>query len=330
MDRPPGTQPRRCLTVVNYHHVRAAPDPEFPRLHGLTLAQFRAQLDALAREFDMVAPEDLEAALTAGEPMPERACLLTFDDGLRDHYETVFPELRERGLRALFFICTAPLTERILLTVHRAHLLSGRFGYLELREELLAAARAAGAPPPGRESAERAPLQYRYDDRETAEVKYYLNFQLRPEQRERTLRTVFRSRLGADPEYVTRHYMSPAEVCRLRRAGMTVGLHSHGHLPLAAVPEAEMREDLRQNREHLVRLLGESPRWISYPYGGPDAWSPAVMGAARELGCVGGFTMKREVNRLPVDPLAISRLDTNDAPGGKSPLALEGLECASA
>lgn len=330
MDRSPGTQPDSRLIVVNYHHVRPVPDPEFPGLHGPSLAQFQAQLDILAREFEIIAPEDLESTLATGERLPARACLLTFDDGLRDHYETVLPELRRRGLKGLFFVCTAPFSDRILLTVHRAHLLSGRFGYPCLRDDLLEAARAAGAPPPNEDTVARAPRQYRYDDPETAQVKYYLNFQLSRVHRESVLRSVFRRLLGDEREYVRRHYMDAGEVLSLRKQGMTVGMHSHRHLPLAATAEAEMRADLSRNREELSSILGEAPRWISYPYGGPDAWSPAVLKAARDLSCVGGFTMRREVNRTLSEPLAISRLDTNDAPGGKSPMRLEELECVLA
>ena len=329
MDRSPGTEPGR-LIVVNYHHVRREPDSEFPGLHGLTLDQFRRQLDEFERRFEMIAPEDLEAALVSGEPLPPHACLLTFDDGLRDHYECVLPELQRRGLRAFFFICTAPFVDRILLTVHCAHLLSGRFGYPELRDELLETAARAGAPAPDEETRERGPRQYRYDDPETAGVKYYLNFQLRPALRETVLRTVFRSRLGEERDYLRRHYMTEEEARELQDAGMAIGLHSHAHLALAAVADDVMRRDLRQNSSGLTDRLGRAPRWISYPYGGPDAWSGSVIRAARELGVVGGFTMTRQVNRLPLEPLAIGRLDTNDAPGGKSPLPLESLICASA
>lgn len=329
MDRPPGTQ-SSCLIVVNYHHVRPAQDPEFPHLHGLTLAQFQAQLDALGRSFEVIGPEDLERAFRGEGTLPRLACLLTFDDGLRDHAETVVPELQRRGLRAAFFVCTQPYAERILLAVHRAHLLSGRFGYLALRDELLAAAVGLGAPQPDATVHERAPLQYRYDDPETARVKYYVNFVLDPEQRAEVLRRVFRSRLGEEEPFAARHYASPGQLREMSKAGMTVGMHGHRHLPLAAVPAPVMREDLQENAARLRELTGTTPRWVSYPYGGPDAWSPTVLRTARAMSLTCGFTMTRQVNRMPLPALSIGRLDTNDAPGGKRPLGLESLGCASA
>lgn len=328
MDRSPGTQ-SSSLIVVNYHHVRPELDREFPHLHGLTLQQFRHQLDVLERECELITPDDLEDAILARRSLPRRACLLTFDDGLRDHFETVLPELRRRGLKAAFFVCTQPITERILLSVHRAHLLSGKFGYLALWAEILQIAGSLGIAGPGETIRHRAPLQYRYDDPETAGVKYYLNFVLNPEQRCAVLRKLFQSRLGEEASFVHRHYASVAQLEELRDAGMTIGLHSHRHLALAAVPVSVMQADLSENASRLKELLGMTPRWISYPYGGPDAWSVPVMQTAQEMGLVGGFTMTRRINQIPLTSMAIGRLDTNDAPGGKQPLHWESLECAS-
>jgi peptidoglycan/xylan/chitin deacetylase (PgdA/CDA1 family) len=327
MDRPEGAKPPGSLTVVNYHHVRAERDPDFPHLHGLTLDQFRAQLDVFERRFEFIGPDQLEDVIRGDGALPNRSCLLTFDDGLRDHYEYVLPELKRRGIRACFFVCTAPYAEGILLSVHRAHLLSGKFGYLELRGELMDAARQLGCPLPGPAVVERAPLQYRYDDPETAQVKYFLNFVLPSDKRERILQRVFQSRFGDEKCFVARHYMTATQLRALRDEGMTIGLHSHRHLALAAVPTPVMREDLRQNAAWLKRLVGRPPRWVSYPYGGPDSWSEEVMGTARGLNVLGGFTMTRQINRLPLRSMAIGRLDTNDAPGGKSAVELESLPC---
>ncbi len=326
MDQSAWTQ-SGCLTVVNYHHVRVSPDPDFPHLHGLTLDQFRHQLDTLGRTFELVSPSDVLCVLRGSGSLPKNACLLTFDDGLREHREIVAPELRSRGLKALFFVCTAPYASGILLSVHRAHLLSGRFGYAELADELMETAEALRCPPVDAACDARGGLQYRYDDRETARVKFYLNFVLTPEQRDDVLARVFQARLGDEGPFAQRHYMSRRQVREMATLDMEVGLHSHRHLPLARVPEEEMRADLRRNARWIEALAGRAARWVSYPYGGPDACSERVAAAARSLSLAGGFTMTRQINRLPLRPMAIGRLDTNDAPGGKRPVALERLQC---
>jgi peptidoglycan/xylan/chitin deacetylase (PgdA/CDA1 family) len=81
----------RHLTVLAYHGVD---DPE----------RFARQLDHLVRVSRPVALDDLTGALTGGRPLPERAVLLTFDDGERSLLEAGLPLLRERGLPAVAFV----------------------------------------------------------------------------------------------------------------------------------------------------------------------------------------------------------------------------------
>ena len=70
--------------------------------------------------------EEFFASLETGR-VPQ-GVLLTFDDGLADHYEHVLPLLVERGLFGFFYICTAPYATGRLLDVHRIHLYLGRLG----------------------------------------------------------------------------------------------------------------------------------------------------------------------------------------------------------
>jgi peptidoglycan/xylan/chitin deacetylase (PgdA/CDA1 family) len=255
--------------------------------------------------------------------------VLTFDDGLAEHAELVTPLLQERGLRAFFFVCSAPHRARALLPVHRAHVLSGMFGYGALRAEIEAEADRLDAPPLSEGLEDRARAQYRYDDLDTARTKYYLNFVLTPAQRGEILKLVFEARLGAEEAYVRQHYATPTQVRGMVAAGMTIGMHGDHHVALATLAEEDVREDLRVNRDLIEEWTGERPRWVSYPYGGPDSFSPRVTAVAREIGAVGGFTMIRSINTSLARPLRIGRVDTNDAPGGKRPIPLEDLPCAS-
>ena len=62
--------------------------------------------------------------------------LLTFDDGLRDHVDFVLPVLRRRRLFGLFYVPSAPLTDGVVLDVHKLHLALGRVGGSALLDRL--------------------------------------------------------------------------------------------------------------------------------------------------------------------------------------------------
>ena len=69
---------------------------------------FAAQLDELrARGFHTVSLHEVLAHEDHGASLPDHPVVLTFDDGTRDHFATVLPLLRARGMKATFFVVPA-------------------------------------------------------------------------------------------------------------------------------------------------------------------------------------------------------------------------------
>ena len=91
-----------ALRIVMYHKINDLTGNSLSVSPGL----FRQQLEQLVREWDVISPEQLRRAIVEAEPLPERAVLLTFDDGYRDNKTSAYPHLRDLGLQALLFVCT--------------------------------------------------------------------------------------------------------------------------------------------------------------------------------------------------------------------------------
>src|SRR5215510_6007812 len=103
-----------CLAVM-YHYVRDSSTTAFPAIRALAPDLFTRQLDWLQEHHEIVGVEDLRNALDGRRALPPRAATLTFDDGFIDHFTTVFPLIRERGLSGVFFVAhdaCAPCTRR--------------------------------------------------------------------------------------------------------------------------------------------------------------------------------------------------------------------------
>ena len=121
------------MTPVMYHYVRPGPGT-LPNYPYLALADFERQLDRFDDTLGLVGREAFERWV-GGAAAPS-GFLLTFDDGLRDHVDFVLPVLRRRGLFGLFYVPSAPLTDGVVLDVHKLHLALGRVGGSALLDRL--------------------------------------------------------------------------------------------------------------------------------------------------------------------------------------------------
>ena len=120
--------------VVFYHYVR---DGASRGIRALTPADFRRQLDWLADQAAIIDYDTFARAVRERRPLSRPSVLLTFDDGLADHGQIVFPELARRGLSGVFFLNGAALDEPpTLMNVHRTHLLLDALGAEGLRSAL--------------------------------------------------------------------------------------------------------------------------------------------------------------------------------------------------
>jgi peptidoglycan/xylan/chitin deacetylase (PgdA/CDA1 family) len=297
-----------------YHYVRDLRRSRYPGIKGLTLEGFRGQLDHLATRHAFVRVEDL----LAGADLPERAVLLTFDDGYADHYRYVFPILNERGIAGCFFPPVRPLRERVVLDVNKIHfaLASGEPAARlaeyclrrvdELRDEYDLA--------PRERYLETYRKPTRLDDAETVFVKRLLQRGLPAAARARIADELFRRFVTADETaFAEELYLTPDQVRTMRRAGMYFGAHGMTHRWLDSLTEPEQREEILGSRAWLGELGYGAGEWvIAYPYGG---FTDATLAIAREAGYALGFTTEDRVAEPGRDdPLRIPRIDTVDLP----------------
>lgn len=309
------------LLVVNHHYVAEEPALSPRAIFPITVAELTARLETLGRAFEFVSRDDVLAAVHGRRTLPERSCLVTFDDGLRSQFELALPVLVRLGVPALFLVPGRPLAEGRALYVHKVHALRERLGDAELVPLLEPRAPSV--------SAEAAAEQYAYDEPEAARVKYLLNVALPLHEREAVLADVFAGALPDEAAFCAGLYMSAAQVRELEREHGAIGAHSYAHEPLALLEGGDRRRDLERNAAELARVTGRPPKAISYPHGSREAVDEGVANAAAAAGFVAGFTMERAFNRTLEQPLLLARVDVNDVPGGSRPLFdVDGLEPA--
>jgi peptidoglycan/xylan/chitin deacetylase (PgdA/CDA1 family) len=303
---------RQQLLLVNYHYVRDPNAHPFPGIHPISPDAFAQQLKLLASKLHIATPEEAEAFLAAGEALPGDSVLLTFDDGLADHWETARDILDPLGLKAIFFVCSRPLAEQRAVSVHKIHWLRATAEPARFRTELLAAlpsdwrGRAMSAT-----EQEAAVRTYIYDTPEDAGIKYLLNFLL-PEDVVDEVTSAMLARTGvSEAEFCRRTYMDAATLRKLIAAGHRVEAHTHDHRP---VTRLGAQEDalMALNTRALEEATGRRPTWISYPFGRDWALPGNSEAFCRRHGFNFGVTLKGTWVQPENAPYSLDRINTNE------------------
>jgi peptidoglycan/xylan/chitin deacetylase (PgdA/CDA1 family) len=97
---------RRALTVIMFHRVLTEQDPRWATCdpdYTLEAGLLERCLTFFRRHYNVVSTEQVLAARRDGAPLPDRALLITFDDGWADNHAHALPRLRAAGMPGLLF-----------------------------------------------------------------------------------------------------------------------------------------------------------------------------------------------------------------------------------
>jgi peptidoglycan/xylan/chitin deacetylase (PgdA/CDA1 family) len=313
------------LIVVNYHYVRPRFDYPFPGIHGLTPEALEHQLRLLGGVGQFVSVDQVRTAARGGVPLPTRALLVTFDDGLREQIDHALPILDRLGIPAVFFVNTAPIASGTVTPVHQIHMLRAYMAPAQSRAQLLEEARRCGVEVLSGDHPEAA-ASYPWDDPESAQLKYLLNHALTAETRDALVAPCFRAQFGADETSLSRELYMDIEQLRSLSARGYLGTHGDRHLPLGRIPRGAAREDVRVSLQRLAEWTGVRPFALSYPFGTLECVTRDAQAAVAAEGLELAFTAERAANEDLERPLQLARFDSNDLPGGRRPcLGLEAV-----
>ena len=102
--------------ILEYHMVTEDPRPG-AEPYTVAPADFAAQLDYLTAEgYTTITPQDYARARKGKQQLPEKPVILSFDDGYEDNARVVLPMLRERGMKAVFYMVTNDIGQDGYLT----------------------------------------------------------------------------------------------------------------------------------------------------------------------------------------------------------------------
>jgi peptidoglycan/xylan/chitin deacetylase (PgdA/CDA1 family) len=272
------------LAVVTYHGVVPAGYQVTDLwLDGswVTAESFRSQLRFLRSRYNVVLPEQVRLWSRGEDTLPERAVLLTCDDGLANAVTDMLPILHEEGLSCLFFVTSQSLAagafmqwyEELYLTLLDLPegLLEGTFVGVPLRTHL-------NCVVPQRQSSWRIIVDAL--SQSEAPVR-------------RGIAKAIRTRYGFSDDWASRYLDRDAsrfqlltlpQIRQLLAAGMAIGSHTESHPKLSQLPEDLSWREITESRSQLEAALGVRVWSIAYPFGGVDDVSARELQIAKKAG----------------------------------------------
>jgi len=313
------------MKAVMYHYVHRGEDaPPFGYYH-LDRDDFAAQLDHFAERYNVVGREQFLETVRGKRPPGENEVVLTFDDGLADHYDHVLPELRSRDMWGVFYVPAGPYLDGGALDVHRVHALLGACGGEAVADELDRLVNESMLDEDHVDAFSGAVYERQENEDHTERVKEVLNYYVTDRHRDALLRELEDTLLGGQ-SYHDDVYMTRAQLRDLADAGMLVGSHTVTHRVMSTLSRAEQRTEIEESFAFLEEALGGlDVRNYCHPYGGAHSYDETTLALLGAAGCEFGFDVDpRDVTPEDVETAVqrLPRYDCNEFTHGEATASL--------
>jgi peptidoglycan/xylan/chitin deacetylase (PgdA/CDA1 family) len=240
------------LVVPFYHMVSDDHVPHVSNLYRFrSVAEFKADVEYLARHFTPVSLQDIVDALNGTRALPQSCFHLTFDDGFREMHDTVAPILQRAGIPATFFLITAFIDGGGLPHYNAISVLIDHLQTKSMQHNAMMVKLDSLLPPDRRR-------------KETVRERL-LSIGYGQQTQVRSIAEILEVDLD---RYVrdTRPHLSTAEIQSLLSQGFSIGSHSIDHPRYGELPLEEQLAQTRTSMRLLEERFGVSPKAFAFPH----------------------------------------------------------------
>lgn len=207
--------------------------------------EFERDLDFLLRHYVPLSLEELEKHINADLQLKKPGFHLTFDDGLSECFDPVFPILLKKGIPATFFLNAAFVNNQGLFYRYKVSLL---LDHLQQNPH----------------KAQHVLREFNLSD--SADIKAHL---LSLGYADTPAIDALAQKLGIDFEaylQTNKPYMTQAQILAMHAQGFTFGAHSVDHPYMHLLSEAAQMEQFTQSIVQLKNLLCIPIRSFAFPF----------------------------------------------------------------
>tara|TARA_Y100001970_G_C14190395_1_gene835013 strand:- start:985 stop:1899 length:915 start_codon:yes stop_codon:yes gene_type:complete len=197
--------------------------------------------------------------------------IFSFDDGLKDH---VFASnvLEKNNILGQFFINTLPIIDKEILSVHKLHLMFGKYKSNELikvvyKHENLNLKNI------------KIPIYKKYQLKNSLDKDHIIKLKLKIflSQKKNLLLVskifnFFFSKLE-QKKILEGLYLNIDDIINIDKKGMIIGGHSHSHKKLSTLSVINQTKEIKKNIFYLSKILNKKVEYFASPWGHKNSYS---------------------------------------------------------
>jgi peptidoglycan/xylan/chitin deacetylase (PgdA/CDA1 family) len=307
------------MKAIMYHYVRQQVK-ELPYFIYLHIEDFIKQIDYLMEHHHILSIEEMKWCIQ-NEEVIDNGIILTFDDGLIDHYNFVFPVLKKRNLWGIFYIPTKPYKDKCLLDVHRVHYLLGRYGgqyVYECVQKLLRNSDYIN----GNEAIFSNKTYLKQDnDVYVTKTKQILNYYITPYAKNRILSKLMVDLCEDECTLSKNFYLQGQHIKDMIDCGMSIGSHGHTHTLFSNLTYEEQCNEISESLDVLKYLTdNKNINSFCYPYGGKLSYDKYTIQCLQDANIDFSFSVEsKNIDKTDMKiKYELPRFDCNEFKYGKA------------
>jgi peptidoglycan/xylan/chitin deacetylase (PgdA/CDA1 family) len=259
------------VAILMFHRV--GPRSDNWSCEPLSLLSFERYISQFSKNQEIISLETLWRYLQEDKSLPEKAVIITFDDGYRDNFLYAYPILNKYKVPATIFLTTGHInSDKLFWWDKVGYLLQNskvkQFSLFELGDYSL------------------------HSTKEISQAYFKISEGLKKVDEERKIFLIDKLReisgAGIPGGMAKELILSWEEIREMHNSGIKFGAHTVNHPILEKIPLEKAKWEISQSKKDIENILGVKVLDFAYPNGN---YSDSILGYIKGVGFTGALSV---------------------------------------